>query len=127
MCDAVCLIVRGRKVLEGPLDRIKREAAGDRLVAVAFADPAAEERARGSTLADREIVAVVRERPGYLEVELAGEGQEAADRLLAKLVGQGGLRRFELIQPSLHQIFVDRVGAEAAKGEAERVEEVPRV
>ncbi|HWM87844.1 MAG TPA: DUF4162 domain-containing protein, partial [Kofleriaceae bacterium] len=115
LCDFVCLIVRGRKVLEGPLDRIKREASGDRLVAVAFVDPAAEERARGSILADTGLVAAVRERRGYLEVELAREAE--SDRLLAELVAQGAsLRRFELVEPSLHQIFVDRVGAEAVAG-----------
>ncbi len=114
ICDFVCLIVRGRKVLEGPLDRIKREAAGDRLVALAFVDPSAEARAREGVLADREVVAGVRDRRGYLEVELAVGA--AADRLLAQLVGQGAaLRRFELVEPTLHQIFVDRVGAEGAR------------
>ncbi|HTE51132.1 MAG TPA: ATP-binding cassette domain-containing protein [Kofleriaceae bacterium] len=113
ICDHVCLIVRGRKVLDGPLDRIKREAAGDRLVALDFVDPAAEARARDSVLADPSLVSAMRARRGYLEVEMAGRGQEPADRLLAQLVGQGiGLRRFELVQPSLHQIFVDKVGAE---------------
>jgi ABC-2 type transport system ATP-binding protein len=127
ICDSVCLIVRGRKVLEGPLEQIKRDAAGDRLVAVAFAEPAAQERARGSVLADPALVAAVRERPGYLELELAGDRQDLADHLLAQLVGLGaGLRRFELIRPSLHQIFVDRVGEAAAVG-ALQGEEVPRV
>ena len=116
ICDFVCLIVRGRKVLEGPLDRIKREAAGDRLVALAFVDASVEARAREGVLADRALVAAVRDRRGYIEVELAGEGQAAADRLLAQLVGQGtALRRFELVEPSLHQIFVDKVGAEAVR------------
>jgi len=30
-----------------------------------------------------------------------------------------GLRRFEIVEPSLHQIFVDRVGADAAEGHRE--------
>jgi ABC-2 type transport system ATP-binding protein len=33
-------------------------------------------------------------------------------QLLQRLVGAGAqVQRFELIQPSLHQIFLDRVGA----------------
>ena len=122
LCDAVCLIVRGHKVLEGNIRRIKREAAGDRLVAVAFADAEAEARARQTLLADPALVAAVRERGDHLEVELAGEGQALADRLLAQLVAQGApLRRFELVEPSLHQIFVDRVGAAAdGRGELDR-------
>jgi ABC-type uncharacterized transport system ATPase subunit len=36
-------------------------------------------------------------------------------RLLAALVTAGvALRRFEIVTPTLHQIFVDKVGAEAA-------------
>jgi ABC-2 type transport system ATP-binding protein len=126
LCDAVCLIVRGKKVLEGSLRRIKREAAGDRLVAVAFGDGEAEARARQTVLADPALVTAVRERTDYLELELAGEGQVLADRLLAQLVAQGvPLRRFELVEPSLHQIFVDRVGTaidghdQLERGEAE--------
>jgi ABC-2 type transport system ATP-binding protein len=117
ICDHVCIIAGGRKVLEGALDTIKREAAAEGLVAVAFSDEAGERRARDSALADAALVAGVRERRGYLEVEVAtGAG---ADALLAALVGAGaGVRRFELIEPTLHQIFVDRVGAEGAAGVA---------
>ena len=112
MCDQVCIIARGKKVLEGPLDRIKRDAAGDRLVAVAFLDPEGEASARTGVLADASLVAAVRDRRGFLEVELS-PGQDSS-QLLSKLVAAGArLRRFELIEPSLHQIFVDRVGAEA--------------
>jgi ABC-2 type transport system ATP-binding protein len=36
-------------------------------------------------------------------------------QLLAALVAAGApLRRFEIVVPTLHQIFVERVGAEAA-------------
>jgi ABC-2 type transport system ATP-binding protein len=112
MCDRVCIIARGRKVLEGPLDRIKRDAAGDRLVALAFQTPEEEERARAGVLADQALVAALRDRRGHLEVELA-PGRESG-QLLAGLVAAGALlRRFELVEPSLHQIFVDRVGADA--------------
>jgi ABC-2 type transport system ATP-binding protein len=123
ICDHVCIIARGRKVLEGPLDRIRRDAAGDRLVAVAFLDKAAEAVARDGVLADGEVVAAVLDRRGHLEVELA-PGQESG-RLLASLVAAGAhLRRFELVEPSLHQIFVDRVGADAAADKVGREEDL---
>ena len=122
--DHVCIIARGKKVLEGPLDRIKRDAAGDRLVALAFLDPEDEARARTGVLADQAMVAGVRDRRGYLEVELP-PGQESG-QLLSTLMASGArLRRFELIEPSLHQIFVDRVGAEAAADKASRAESPP--
>jgi ABC-2 type transport system ATP-binding protein len=110
ICDHVCIIARGEKVLEGPLDRIKREAAGDRLLALKLGSAADEERARSGVLSDRAMVSAVRERRGYLEVELAAG--ELAERLLSALVDQAlTIRRFELVEPTLHQIFVDRVGA----------------
>jgi ABC-2 type transport system ATP-binding protein len=113
ICDRVCIIARGRKVLEGALDEIKREVAGDRLVALCFADDAAEAAARGSLLSDPALVAAIRTRRGFLEVELAGE--VSSDRLLAAIVAAGiRLRRFEVVAPTLHQIFVDRVGVGAA-------------
>jgi ABC-2 type transport system ATP-binding protein len=46
----------------------------------------------------------------YLEVELA-EGADPQE-LLRRVVNAGAVvNRFELIQPSLHQIFLDKVGA----------------
>ena len=38
-----------------------------------------------------------------------------AEKLLAALLGAGvTIRRFEVLVPSLHQIFVEKVGADAA-------------
>ncbi len=113
LCDRVCIIARGERALEGELSRLKREAAEDRLVALAFADDDARARAETGPLADASLVSAVRERQDHIEVEVASES--SSDALLAALVGAGaGVRRFELIEPSLHQIFVDKVGAEAA-------------
>src|SRR5262249_49181031 len=50
------------------------------------------------------------------EVKLAE--QATAQQLLAALVGaKVGVRRFEMVTPTLHQIFVDRVGAAATVAE----------
>ena len=50
------------------------------------------------------------------EVKLA-EGV-TSQQLLAKLLEAGaGVRRFEIVVPTLHQIFVDRVGATATVAE----------
>ena len=116
MCDEVCIIARGKKVLEGPLDRIKRDAAGDRLVAVVFRDGVGS---GAEVLADKTLVASQRERRGYLEVELA-PGRDSSELLSRLVARECSLRRFELIEPSLHQIFVDRVGAEAAADKSSR-------
>jgi ABC-2 type transport system ATP-binding protein len=120
ICDHVCIIARGKKVLEGALDQVKREAASDRLIALAFVTPAAEELARAGVLGDSAIVAGLHQRRGYLEIVPADA--DAAGRLLAELSRQGlAVRRFELVEPTLHQIFVDRVGADAGPETADRM------
>jgi ABC-2 type transport system ATP-binding protein len=61
-------------------------------------------------LADRRLVRHVDDSNRYLEVELA-DGADPQE-LLRRVVSAGAMvHRFELIQPSLHQIFLDRVGA----------------
>lgn len=108
ICDRVCIIAEGKRALEGDLAQIKRDAARDRLVALSLPDDA-RAQAEAGPLADASLVASVRPRAAYLEVEIPTGS--TSDALLAAIVGAGiPLRRFELIEPSLHQIFVDRVG-----------------
>lgn len=117
ICDCVCIIARGRKVLEGELRAIKRDAAGEQRIAIGFAGAEARARAEATTLADRALAASFQARDDRVEVELA-EGV-APEALLGALVGAGAqVRHFEIIEPSLHQIFVERVGSAQAGGAA---------
>ena len=109
ICDYVCIIARGKKVLDGKLGDIKRAAAAEGLVALAFEDA---ERAR-PVLEDKALVAAAREpRHGdHADVEVELAKGVTPQQLLAALVGANvALRRFELVMPTLHQIFVARVG-----------------
>jgi len=117
ICDGVTIIARGRKVLDGELVAIRRQASTGRLVALGFTgDDAAT--AAAPLLGDAALVRARRDRRDHVEVDLADGA--SPDRLLAALVGAGvGLRRFEVVEPSLHQIFVDRVGAEQARGDGD--------
>src|SRR3569623_411361 len=103
VCDAVCIIARGKKVLDGKLKDIKRAATAEGLVALGFADDAARAKAE-PVLADKGRVSEQRPpRPGDVadcEVKLA-EGADA-QRLLAGLLAAGvALRRFEMVVPTL--------------------------
>ncbi len=118
ICDSVCIIARGRKAIEGNLERIKREAAAEGMIALAFASDAEQERAKDGVLRAAFIENCKTYKEG-LEVQLV-KGHEPG-QLLAALVEAGvSLRRFEHKQPSLHQIFVDRVGEQADTKVAER-------
>ena len=116
VCDHVCIIAQGKTVLDGNLLEIKRAAAEQGLIALAFADAGARATS-DAVLADASLVAETRPpRPGEIadcEVRLAAGATPS--KLLQALVGAGvELRRFELVVPTLHQIFVARVGAAAA-------------
>jgi ABC-2 type transport system ATP-binding protein len=117
LCDHVVIIARGKQVLAGALAEIKRSAAAERLVALTFASAADRERAAAGPLADKAVVGAVKPaRAGDdadHEVELADGA--TVDGLLAALVAARiGLRRFEVVVPTLHDIFVERVGGDAA-------------
>ena len=61
-------------------------------------------------LGDRTLVARHDDQNRYLALELAPGADPQV--LLQRLVATGApITRFELVQPSLHQIFLERVGA----------------
>jgi ABC-2 type transport system ATP-binding protein len=104
-CESVCIIAAGRKVLDGSLREIRRAHRSNRY-AVAFDEPT-EAAERFMTTHPR-FQRAERTADGW-EVELAA----AADprELVNALNGlDAPLSRFEHVQPSLHEIFVQHVG-----------------
>ncbi|MCC7052409.1 MAG: ATP-binding cassette domain-containing protein [Gemmatimonadaceae bacterium] len=107
LCDAVCIIAQGRKVLDGSVSDVKAAHAG-RTVAVAF--DGAPGAAVDLVLGDPALVSGMDDQNRYLEIELAAGA--SSGELLRRLVDAGAsLQRFERVQPSLHRIFLEKVGA----------------
>ena len=107
LCDSVCIIANGEKVLDGEVAAVK-ESHGTRNVALAI-DGAGQDGVH-AVLHDSRLVARVDDQNRFFEIELA-PGADAQE-LLRRVVATGTqVRRFELISPSLHQIFLERVGA----------------
>ena len=121
--DALIIIARGKKVLDGKLRDIKRTWQGAGWIALGYANDDAKHTAE-AVLADKELIAESRvpdlDHEDDVEVR-AAEGVPPQKLLSALLAANVALRKFEIIVPSLHQIFVDKVGPEAAV--AERQEE----
>jgi ABC-2 type transport system ATP-binding protein len=107
LCDSVCIIARGDKVLDGAVSAVKA-AHGGKVVALGVAGDA--RAAIAGILADRSLVARVDDQNRFYEINLASG---ADPQLLLRRVMETGapIQRFELVQPSLHQIFLERVGA----------------
>jgi len=107
ICDSVCIIARGEKVLDGGVAAVKRAHSGHN---VALALHGSASNGVSQVLGDRSLVSKVDDHNRYFELELAPGVQPRL--LLQRLVEAGAdVTRFELVQPSLHQIFLDKVGA----------------
>jgi len=115
LCDSVCIIAKGEKVLDGRLSEIKRQYGGRNVVV--SVDGGTE--ALHTILEDRALVAKADRYPQYAEVELVAGAEPQA--LLEEMMRQRlQVRRFEVGEASLHKIFVDMVGKDAATPRAEK-------
>ncbi|HMC57171.1 MAG TPA: ATP-binding cassette domain-containing protein [Gemmatimonadaceae bacterium] len=109
LCDSVCIIANGEKVLDGEVAAVK-ESHGARNVALSVDGDAASRDRVGAILQDRRVASRVDDQNRFFEIQLA-PGADPQE-LLRRVVDTGAaVRRFELITPSLHQIFLERVGA----------------
>jgi ABC-2 type transport system ATP-binding protein len=100
LCDDICLLNRSRKVLDGSLREVKRGFARN-MVAL---------RVEGGdgVLDDRGLVAGIETHGDGVKALLA-EGASAHD-LLRRLLAAGALvSKFEIVEPSLHDIFIAQV------------------
>lgn len=102
-CDRILLIHKGRKVVEGLLSRIRQEHGGD-VVQVEYSGELPRE-------AVKDLVESINDHGQYAEIRLRRE--EDAPALLRRLVGACDVRRFQIAEASLDDIFVRVV--EAAK------------
>lgn len=102
LCDRLLLVRKGRELVAGPLAEVKARY-GRNAVQVEFDGDA-------SFVEALPCAESVRVFPRWLEVSLR-EGS-SPDELLAALVGKLRIRRFQVMEPSLHSIFVRLVGGE---------------
>ncbi len=97
LCDHLCMISQGQKVLDGRLADIKSQF-GRNAIQVSFDGD-------GSFIRSLPGVAGVTEYNNYLELRL-GEGA-SAPALLKAIVDKVSVRRFEIVEPSLYEIFIE--------------------
>ena len=100
LCDTICLIDHGRAVLQGGLRDIKA-SYGSRFVQIAY-------EGDGRFLGRCSLVESSNDYGNYAEVKLR-LGADAQELLRAAMCSTK-VSRFEVMEPSLEQIFIDRVG-----------------
>jgi ABC-2 type transport system ATP-binding protein len=106
LCEHVCIIASGRKVLDGNLREIRRASRGSRYhVELESASPAATAFLRRGSFP----FGTVRPDGDGWELELA-PGADVRDAVTAINGLDVPILRFARVQPSLHEIFVQKVG-----------------
>lgn len=100
LCDEICLINRGKKILGGPVREIKR-SFGWRYIAI-------DGENFDSALNSHPAVDQVLRRRDHAEVRL--KDHDDPQNLLQHLLSSGArITRFELVAPSLNEIFIESV------------------
>jgi ABC-2 type transport system ATP-binding protein len=100
ICEDICLLNRSKKVLSGDLREVRRSFRRN-LIALRVEDG-------DGVLEDCSLLAKIERRGDDLEALLA-DGADAQD-LLKRLVSKGArVTKFELVEPSLHDIFIEKV------------------
>jgi ABC-2 type transport system ATP-binding protein len=112
LCSRILVIDHGREVISGSLAEIKGRYGHNTVVAEfdGDLDPA--------SLAS--LAADIRRYPRWVEIELAPDA--TPQQLLKALVDRVSVRRFEVVSPSLHKIFVELVG-KGVRTDSERMSE----
>ncbi|WOD62637.1 ABC transporter ATP-binding protein [Niallia taxi] len=101
MCENLCIMHKGKPVVHGGLKEIKR-SFGKKNVTIH---------------ADFDLTYLIK-FPGVVKLKqttegaaLQIEGEEIAENILKDIVGRGFIRKFALEEPTLNDIFIEKVGA----------------
>jgi ABC-2 type transport system ATP-binding protein len=101
LCEHLCILHRGSPVVHGSLKEIKRSFGKKNLVIHADFDL--------NFLKD--FPGVVKAKTTVEGIQLQIEREETAQQLLQEIVDKGFIRKFQIEEPSLHDIFIEKVGA----------------
>jgi len=100
LCDSICLINRGLSVLQGPLKQVKAQY-GKSNVQIEY-------EGASDFLQQRELVGSYNNYGNYVEVRLAPGADP--QQLLHAAAERSRISKFELVEPSLEEIFIEVVG-----------------
>lgn len=100
LCDSICLINKGTAVLQGELKSVKA-GYGKSNVQIEY-------EGNGDFLKSNPLVAACDSYGNYAEVKLAPGAD--AQKLLHEVTDRVRVNRFELMEPSLEEIFINTVG-----------------
>jgi ABC-2 type transport system ATP-binding protein len=102
LCDSICLINNGEAVLSGNLREIKKGYERNHVIVEFEGD---------SAFLNSDEIAEAKNFSGHAEITLKPHGN--AQKLLHEAAAIATIYRFELVEPSLEEIFIQTVGGKA--------------
>lgn len=100
MCENICILRRGEAVVKGNLSEIKQSYGKKNLRIVTDDELPFLSSMEG-------VISCEALADGY---ELQIENEEVSQNILAEVQGKGFIRKFELAEPTLNDIFIEKVG-----------------
>jgi len=97
LCDNICMISYGKKVIDGTMSNVRAQFGKNTLQIDIEGD--------GAFIKDLPGVTEMTEFNNYIELQLA-EGAEPSE-ILKTVIGRVKVNRFEVVEPSLYKIFID--------------------
>ena len=111
MCDDICLFNNGKVVLTGNLGKIKKDF-GKNTVLIEF-------RGDSGFLDELENVRINNRSTNFAEIRIL-DGQNHQD-ILRKAMSGADIHKFQLVEPSLNEIFISTVGEDNIKTQEEQL------
>lgn len=114
LCDHLCMISNGKKVLDGRLSDVKAKFGKNTLQIAIEGD--------GGFVATLPGVRSMTEHNNYLEIQMEEGG--SAHEILKAVIERVTVKRFEVVEPSLYDIFIDTArvsGSDIQKSRGEAV------
>jgi len=99
LCDAICLVDRGEAVLSGSMREIKSRYERNHVIVEFEGSP---------DFLKSDEIAEANNYAGHAEIKLKPHGD--AQKLLHLAASMARIYRFELVEPSLEEIFIETVG-----------------
>lgn len=101
LCEHLCIMHHGKPVVHGSLKEIKRSFGKKNVIVHADFDISHLKTLAGVTR--------VKETAEGLNLQV--ESEQISQKILDSIVGKGFVRKFVLEEPSLNDIFIEKVGA----------------
>lgn len=111
MCDDICLFNKGKVVLTGNLRQVKKDF-GKNTVLLEF-------EGDSSFLDELENVRINNRSTNFAEIRLLGDQDHQV--ILKRAMEAAEIQRFQLVEPSLNEIFISTVGEDNIKNMEELV------